>query len=784
MPAHLPPRAATKLALAALALLPAPALAAPETGAEAGAVAHYEPALLAVTVNGQAGDEPSLLMRDASGAIYASEALFRQWRMRLPATAPIPVEGENWYRIDGAGAGVRLDVAAQSLEIQAAPDLFDNQRVGFTPEDIFEMTPSGTGGFVNYDLFAEMSGGRIGLNGAIEAGIFTRGGVGSSGFILQAGAREIRAIRLETGWTIDRPSSLSSIRIGDAVTAGGVGVAPVRFGGIQYARNFATRPGYLTMPVPVLRGSAAMPSVVDVYVNNVLQGSSQVAPGPFELTNVPVQSGGGNVQVVVRDLLGRQIVSEQNYYASSELLARGIHDFSYEIGFLRADFATRNFGYGEPIATTSHRYGLTDSVTLEGNAQASANLQSAAGGIAASFLGIGQAGASAGVSRSADGTGFTLSGSFERRGQAFSIGARADYAGAAYAFIGMSEDNRPARLSVQAFGDLQLFGGSIGFNLIHRDRRDREDESVAALFANLPLGERFNAQLFARRAVFGERQTVVGAHLSLALGDRRSASVSSEYRRGDGFSHNLSVQSAPQPGIGGSWRATASVSGGRRTVESIYSWNAAPTTLTAHVSQAGGESGFRLSARGAIGMIGGTAFASRQLGQSFARVQVGRYPGVRVYADNQLVGTTGRHGSLVVPSLRAFDRNMVRIEEADLPLDVRITENERLVRPFARSGAIVSFGARRERGVLLQIALPDGTLLPPGALVRVAGSEEDHVVVTNGEVYVPDLEGTATLEARWSGQRCTFHAIVPDGDDPQPRLAGLTCTPAAVYAAR
>lgn len=777
MPAHLPPRAAIKLALLAFALGPAPALAQADAGS-------YQPTLLVVTVNGQASDEPAMLLRDSGGGLYASEALLRHWRMRLPAAPPVLVEGERWFRIDGdAALAARLDAADQSLTIEARPELFENQQVGFTPEDLFEMTPSATGGFVNYDLFAEYSGGTIALNGALEAGLFTRRGVGTSGFVVQAGRGAARVTRLETSWTIDRPASLSSIRIGDGVTAGGVGAAPVRFGGVQYARNFATRPGYLTMPLPVVRGSAAMPSVVDVYVNNLLQGSREVAPGPFELANIPVQSGGGNVQIVVRDLLGRQIVSEQDYYASRELLRRGIHDFSYELGVVREGFGTRSLGYGDAIAATSHRYGLSDRITIEGQAQASRRLQAAGAGISAALFGLGQIGGSAAVSRSRAGSGFALSGGFERRGRAFSIGARADYASARYAFIGMSDELRPPRLAVQAFGDVQLLGGSLGFNLIYRDRRDGEEESIAGLFANLPLDDRFTAQLFARRSVAGDRQTVVGAHLSLMLGEGRSASVSSEYRRG-GFSHQMSVQSAPPAGIGGSWRAAASLADGQRTIESVYTWNAAPTTVTAHLSHAGGRSGLRLSARGAVGMIGGSPFASRRLGDSFARVEVGDHPGVRVYADNQLVGTTGRDGRLVLPVLRAFERNMVRIEESDLPIEVRIAETEQVVRPFARSGALVRFAARRERGALLQLVLPGGAALPAGALVRVVGTTEDHVVVTGGQVYLPELRGAARLEARWDGRSCTFEAVVPDDADPQPLIAGLVCTPAPVYAAR
>src|SRR3712207_7326530 len=55
--------------------------------------------------------------------------------------------------------------------------------------------------------------------------------------------------RLETNWTIDRPESLTSIRIGDGISSGGPNAPPVRFAGFQYARNFGVRPGYVTMPL-------------------------------------------------------------------------------------------------------------------------------------------------------------------------------------------------------------------------------------------------------------------------------------------------------------------------------------------------------------------------------------------------------------------------------------------------------------------------------------------------------------------------------------------------------
>ena len=230
---------------------------------------------------------------------------------------------------------------------------------------------------------------------------------------------------------------------------------------------------------------------------------------------------------------------------------------------------------------------------------------------------------------------------------------------------------------------MPLLGGSLGLNLIHRDRRGgEEDESLAGVFANVPLFDSATVQLFARRAVSGNARTVLGAHVAFALGGRRSASATVEHRAGS-FSHNFSYQEDAPSGIGSGYRAAASIAGGRRTVESVYTYNAAPASFSAHLSRAGSRTGIRLSARGSLGLVGGRPFAARTLGASFAKVEVGDHEGVRVYADNQLIGVTGADGSLVVPSLRSFDRNMIRIEEADLPLDVQIGETELQIRPFA-----------------------------------------------------------------------------------------------------
>jgi outer membrane usher protein len=116
-------------------------------------------------------------------------------------------------------------------------------------------------------------------------------------------------------------------------------------------------------------------------------------------------------------------------------------------------------------------------------------------------------------------------------------------------------------------------------------------------------------------------------------------------------------------------------------------------------------------------------------------------------------------------------------------MDAVLESDEIALRPYGRAGAVIRFAVRRERGALLRVSLPDGSPLPAGAQVRVEGGIESHVAVTGGEVYLPNLTGSARLSASWAGGQCSFVLIVPASDDPQPRIDDIVCG-REVYVAR
>jgi outer membrane usher protein len=117
---------------------------------------------------------------------------------------------------------------------------------------------------------------------------------------MPAGSPDLQ--RLETTFSRDFPDRRATFRFGDSLTVGGSFAQGVRFGGLQWSTNFATDPAFVTFPLPSIGGLAEQDSVVDVIVDNLTRATEAVSRGPFAIDNVPVVTGGGEVQLRVTDL--------------------------------------------------------------------------------------------------------------------------------------------------------------------------------------------------------------------------------------------------------------------------------------------------------------------------------------------------------------------------------------------------------------------------------------------------------------------------------------------------
>lgn len=758
---------------AVLALAVAAALGTPSAWAN-GDAQDLQAALLEVRLNGQPQGEAALFARDDAGVVYASKASLEAWRMRAISSRTVVLDGETYYALDGVdGLKATMDETTQSLNISAAATLFNANNAKLDGRETGPMTKSAWGGFLNYDIYAQHGEGETDVSGFFEAGLYSPHGYGTSRFLMPGNRGEAGLVRLETNWSIDDPERMRSLRIGDGITRGGIGGAPLRFSGVQFARNFAVQPGFITLPMPTIGGSAALPSTVDVYVNNALRGSQDVPAGPFQITDVPVMTGTGDVRLVVRDALGRETVTTQSYYASTKILREGLHDYSYEVGFLREDYARRSNSYGDFVVSGTHRYGFTDWLTGEAHLEATADQRMASLSAGTLWPGVGVFTVSAAASQGDKGTGGMVGLGFESLWRDVSFGARTELTTRNYDYVGLASDRHAVAQTTQVYAGVPTSFGSVNLNYLYRDSRDDSDVQMAGASAMFRIGDVGSLNLTAQKSLSGQKNTMLGAYFSIPLGPRRTASTRVQHTGGKTTLGASFQQNLPE-GEGVGYRAEVD-RGADERLYGQFSYQTDFGRYDVEATRANGKAAVRATVSGSVGLIEGEVFTARRLEQSFAAVKVGEVKNVRVYAENQPVAKTNSKGVAIIPRLRPYEKNTLRIEQADLPLDLASGAFEKTVRPYNRSGVVVKFTAKQSHGAMMTVLQADGTPLPAGAKVRVADGREEFAVAPGGITYVTGLGKNTPLQATWGEQSCAFTVSLPETDDPQPDLGEVQC---------
>jgi outer membrane usher protein len=732
---------------------------------------------LAVSINRQ-DPAVTLLLRRADGSLLAKGSDFERWRLKLPQAAPLWHRGEPYYAFDALpGIVYELDASSQTLTIRAPAALFlPTSR--FSSSGLSAPALSPPGAFFNYDFVAQRVAGRTHLDGLVELGVFNGAGVGTVTALARDLDERARMIRLETTWTRDEPGALASLRAGDAISRSGALGLPVRFGGVQWATNFAVRPGFVTFPLPSMSGASALPSTVDLFINDALRARETLPPGPFTLPNLPVITGEGELRVVVRDLLGREQVLRERYYASPRLLRPGLTDFAYQAGFLRSNFGIESNDYGRAFAAAVYRTGLTERFTGELSTELLRSRQTA--GASGTFLwdSLGVFTLSAAGSHSDRGNGLMAAAEFERQSPSFSVNLRTQAASADFVQLGLPPGLRaPIGLSEARVGFPVPGTGTVGLGYVDRRYRDRPDVRLASMSYQVKAGPgSLLVSAFRVESFDGVRHTerALSVTFTMPLDGRTSMSAGAVRQAGHGYG-TVQVQRNLPAGDGMGYRLLAQ-SGTNELLQGSVSAQSAIGTYTAEAASSRGDMAYRVGAAGGLALLDGRAFLTRRLSDSFALVRVGEYAGVRVYADNQPVARTDAQGSALVPRLRAYDRNLLRVEQADLPLDTEIGAIEHEAVPYFRSGLVVSFPVRPARGALLRLVLEDGKTPPPGAQVQIEDRPDRFPVGLEGEVYLTGLAAINRARVEWNGRHCAFEVRDPQNGEPVPHLGTVLCT--------
>lgn len=698
------------------------------------------------------------------GRFWVARESFEDWKLPAPVAKALRADDGDWYALDQVkGLDYRFDACTQELWLDASGVAGPSNQFNIGAARQTTWTPvEEPGGHLNFDLLYLDNALDQQVSGTAELGAFSDLGHGTASMLYDGE----QPVRLETQWSHDWPDAAERLTVGDAITRGGLVGQALRFGGVQWGSEFTLQPDLVTFPLPSLNGSAALPSTVDVYVNNVLRTRQDVPAGSFELSNVPVVTGSGDVQLVVRDLLGRSQVINYPFYASPSMLREGLNEYSLQAGVLREDYGYRSNSYGEAFVSARLRRGMSNEATGEVHGEVTPHQAMFGAGISVLALPLGNWSMGLAGSGGPSGSGAYTSLGVEHLAPRWNMAAQIRAATSGFAQLG----DVPGALRMQAFTRLgvPLYQGSLNLSWLRDDRRDRDASSIlGASYGTRVLRDWYlNAGI--THIAGGDTAGTLG--LTHPFGGDKTVTAQEDQGPGSRSLHRLALQRDPPSALGLGYRVAAERGSSSRTTGNLR-WTGQKGTATLDAEDLNGSDSYRVGVSSGLALLGGDVFWTRPVTGSFAVVDSGA-PGVRIYQDNHLAGAADEDGLLLIPGLRPFEQNNLRLEDADLPLRYAAQSLSTTVAPPVDSGVRAQFAVQDVPAVSVYVKQANGQPVPVGSMAELDGEPLDLPVGYGGQMLVEAKPGRHRLALRWSEGHCaTLVVIVPDaGADLPPQM--------------
>jgi outer membrane usher protein len=715
-----------------------------------------------VTLNGIPHPDFALLRIDSNAAFFVRTSDLEVWRIIIPGSDAQSKTADAPVRIDNVpGLRARLDRTETRLNIEADPNLFGTQVIGGRRRS--NGPDSGAFAFFSdYDLFAERSdsgirdfSGRIQIGSSLDRTSLTSSWLGTyqsySGIRTPDSLTPPRWCRLDTAMLVDWPELTARLTIGDSGTLPGTLGHAVRFGGIHWATDYATQPGLTPYALPAFSGSAAVPSSVDLYLNQSLLQRTPMQPGPFELHNIPVPVGAGDVEIHVHDVLGRDQVLSLPYLVSPELLSPGVTVSDLSVGAVRTNYGRASFDYGAAFVSATIRHGLGNGLTYDTSAEVLSDRWAARGGLAMRLAPNITGYMTPAISHSPTGAGTAIDAalnSASRFGQ-FGVQLRA----ASRDFVELGSSGRGTHLHVewaaQASRQLSRFG-SLALTYARQTEYDAATTAATTLSYNVTLGRSTALSSFVSRTQSSFTNLIGGIAFTRFLGGNiaASAGMNSDNGAATVVSH---ISAAAPPDAGWGWDAAmsrgATDSNGFRVQQ-----KSAFGIASAELDSTRGSKTALLGWQGGILWSTDRPWFGQTLSGPAAVVDLPGLRGVRVLRDGQPAGRTDAQGRLLVTGLRPFDNNLISYVPEDLPLTALVTGDSLVLRPYSRGIVRAEFPVAAAASETIELRLQSSEPVPVGALLTLNGRE--FPVGREGLAQIPVLERPMQAVVSWVGGRC------------------------------
>jgi outer membrane usher protein len=618
-----------------------------------------------------------------------------------------------------------------------------------------------------------------------EAGLSVAGHLLSSTVNRTADGQVVRGL---SNLTINDRERLTRWIIGDNFVNGGLLGGNAFLAGLNVERNFTLDPYYYFFPRPLLSGTALVPSTVNVYSDGGLLRQETIAPGQFELSNLPVSNGYRTNRVVIRDIFGRETEIVSPFYLSTRVLNEGVSEFGLNAGFQRQNVTGASWDYDSPVMFGRYRFGVTNNLTPGAAFEASQHVANGSLRLTAKSL-LGEMDASVAGSTGTGTSGSAASFIYSYLQRWFSIGASVKTITNQYATVSLPSSADRAKIETTGFIGIPI-GTKVNINLEATRSQFRDAGTVNRMGASGNVRLSSNWTLFTSNSWSGQNNSRgnydVFVGLSYFFGNNTTGYAFAEKQRGQGFERSLEgvrvQKSLPVgPGYGYQVEGTGGTDshglgqfqyqGQYGRYEALYDSSVKRPVFTVS---------------GGVVAIGGSVHATRVIDDGFIVIRTPNTAGVRGYINNQEIGATDRRGEVVVPNnVLAYYGNRVSINDQDIPIDYRVDATERTVAPPFRGGALVVFPVARLQIVTGTVVIDRGELRSVPAFGQLSVTDKEQTfespIGKQGEFYLENVPpGSYDAIIQDEGGTCCLIFEVPDSSDPILKLGEIHCRSGAL----
>lgn len=686
------------LAVAALALFVASPARAQVAVTSLDPDVHRE--VFAVSVNGVDVSPGSMLYLSRDGIVYANAKDLAAWKLEYPRDPSFTRDGAAYYALQSQlNLAVAVDHPDERLEIVAPRAAF----IGAPDREREPATPGG-GALLNYRMRR--------TDGSYDLFLTHDASAWQMRYESTQSSRGIALLRAQTRWYHLDIHRHRVWQFGDGEVNGGSVGTSIPFAGVHLASEFAKDPLFVSHELPSVRGVAATPSLVEVYVNDVLQWREEVPAGPFTVRDLPASAANTDVMLVLIDRSGNRSVQFARPGVDQEFLRPGLMSYSFDAGIGRVNGWQRGAYYRDGVVSALLRRGITGAFTAQLQVQSVAGKTFAAAG-AQVRLGRGQSATisyGAGQIRRASEleyrlrtrklefrevlrsnaesspTAFDPGGVFARFNESSDL--RYDTGGALT--IGLRLD----RSASNSGSPTSLLSMETTYRLRDLDLllRPSYDTVRHALSASLEITRRLDAV----HSITQRVDAPAGSRAALAL----------EYRK---------MQRDPDD----PWTLEARSATGDSEERRLYLEDRMPWATASVLAQdQNGRGILEPAINGSLVFAGRRIYALRNANaeESIGFVHLPHLPNVRIKVNGADAGRTDKDGNLVLRNLSALEKNVVTADLSNVPIDEDVKDPEKVV-PYAGTPVDVELLRREEQSVLLRIVDAAGRSLPPGSWI-------------------------------------------------------------------